>query len=77
MGTSFLKRTTSNGKVNTTTGKITYRYPPRFNEVVRGTKIVGGGTDESKQNLAGKRGLDGAKKILTAYYNEQRSKKKN
>lgn len=77
MGTSFLKRMTSNGKLNKTTGKITYRYPPRFNEVVRGTKIVGGGTDESKQNLAGKRGLAGAKKILTAYYNEQRSKKKN
>ncbi len=77
MKNNHKKRMTTNGKVDESTGKITYRYPPRYNEVIRGTKIPNDGTDELKQNLTGKRGLDAAKNILTAYYNEQRSKKKN
>jgi hypothetical protein len=55
------------------TGKCTYSRPPHHGEMRFGTKITNEGTDESKQNLAAKYGIDRALKLLKKYHEQCRT----
>ncbi len=60
-----------NAKWNPETGKGTYRGNIHHGEVRRGSKFLNTGPSELGQNLAGKKGTEGAKQILRNLYKKK------
>ena len=58
-------------KWNSETNSATFSHCVHYSELIKGSKIYGGGTDSMQQDLSAKRGLDGAKKLLINRYDNK------